>query len=88
MYRTGRISADQTKEYSGEYNRDKLEKWVRDFMYKNSGKKVLIRELSKSVSLTGKCGAGDSMFCFIWMMEKDDKTCFNAETNDFDQPMV
>lgn len=67
------ISSDQTQEYNGEYNRDKLEKWVRDFMYKNNGKKVIIRELSKSVSLTGKCGAADSMFCFIWMMEKDDK---------------
>ena len=63
---------DEVQVYPGEYSRDKLEKWVRDFMYKNTGKKASVRELTKGLALTGKCGNSDSGFCFIWFMDRDD----------------
>jgi hypothetical protein len=72
------ISDDGEQRFNGEFNRDKMEKWVRDFMYKNSGKKVVVRELTKSVGLSGKCGVTDSALCFIWFMEKDDRISKDA----------
>lgn len=60
--------------YAGEFTRDKMEKWVRDFMYSNlSAAKSTVKELNRGLWLTGKCNAGDSSLCFIWFMEKDDK---------------
>lgn len=65
--------SDPNVYYSGDYNRDKLEKWVRDFLYSEvTKKKNSYKELTKGLSNTGKCNAGDSSFCFIWFVEKDD----------------
>lgn len=64
---------EEVQVYSGDYSRDKLEKWVRDFMYKKSGKKEVVREYTKGLALNGKCGNSDPGLCFMWFMEKDDK---------------
>lgn len=65
--------SDPLNVYSGDINRDKLEKWVRDFMYSNKGaKETNYKEMTRGLALTGKCGASDSSLCFIWMMKKDD----------------
>ena len=56
------------------YTRDKLEKWVRDFMYSNiNTKKVSVKELNRGLFQSGKCNKGDSSLCFLFFMEKDDK---------------
>ena len=67
--------SDPNSYYSGDYNRDKLEKWVRDFMYSNVNAKKnknTVKELNKGIAAAGKCGKADSNLCFIWFMERDD----------------
>ena len=68
--------SDPNSYYTGKYNRDKLEKWIQDFISSNiktETSKNSVKELTKSLAITGKCGPGDSKLCLIWFMERDDK---------------
>jgi DnaJ family protein C protein 16 len=59
--------------YEGGNKRDEMERWVRDFLYKNKHEGPLVRELTKSLALTGTCGSSDAKMCYIWLTTKDDK---------------
>jgi thioredoxin-like negative regulator of GroEL len=64
--------SDPNVVYTGEYNRDKLEIWVRDFIYKGVFKPTY-KELTKGLYQAGNCNSGDSNLCFIWFLHKDDE---------------
>jgi DnaJ family protein C protein 16 len=68
------LTADsQGIKYEGSNRRDEMERWVRDFLYKNKHEGPLVRELTKSLALTGTCGSSDAKMCYIWLTTKDDK---------------
>lgn len=61
----------EKERYTGEYKRDKLERWIREFMYNNIGQGSKVRELTRALNLSGKCSAGNSNLCFMMFTDKE-----------------
>lgn len=59
--------------YEGGNKRDEMERWVRDFLYSNKHDGPLVRELTKSLALTGACGPTDAKLCYVFFADRNSK---------------
>ena len=69
------VTSDKTGEiYEGDYNRDKLERWMRNFIYSAPKVDAGLREFTKSLQNSGNCNIKDGTNCFFIFLNRGEST--------------